>query len=221
MQSRKRPITERHPTSITRRVSESRNAVPKQPRLIGYARVSTDGQTIAAQEDALRAAGCAEIYADEGVSGALTSRPQLNQCLAQLRSGDTLVVTSLSRLGRSMPHLVATVHELQSNGVAFRSLTEALDSGSATGRFMLHLFAALADFERELARERTRSTLRAKKARGERLGRRPALTPQQVQAARKLLAEGEKPTHVAHLFRIGKTTLYRHLDLKNSANAPD
>jgi DNA invertase Pin-like site-specific DNA recombinase len=109
----------------------------------------------------------------------------LDACLASLAPGDTLVVV---RLGRSMPHLVATVHDLVDRGIGFRSLTGAIDTTTPTGRLVLHIFAALAGFERELIRERTRDALAAKQRRGEKLGRPNALTPAQLAATRKLLA---------------------------------
>jgi DNA invertase Pin-like site-specific DNA recombinase len=112
----------------------------------------------------------------------------LDACLASLAPGDTLVVVRLDRLGRSMPHLVATVHDLVDRGIGFGSLTGAIDTTTPTGRLVLHIFAALAGFERELIRERTRDALAAKQRRGEKLGRPNALTPAQLAATRKLLA---------------------------------
>lgn len=123
--------------------------------LIGFARVSTGEQTLDAQKDGLRAAGCVEIFSDVA-SGAKNDRTGLEAAMAALRPGDTLVVVRLDRLGRSMPHLVATVHELAARSVGFRSLAESIDTTSAAGRLVLHIFASLADFERELIRERTR-----------------------------------------------------------------
>lgn len=176
---------------------------------VGYARVSTNEQSVDAQIDALQNAGCLDVYADQGISGAATSRPELDKTMANLQRDDVLVVKRLDRLGRSMPHLVATVHNLVARGVGFRSLDESIDTTTATGRLILHIFAALADFERELTRERTRDALAAKKRRGERLGRPRALTPAKVKAARKMLAVGDSPSHVARLFNVDRSTLYR------------
>ena len=178
---------------------------------LGYARVSTGDQSVNAQTDALRAAGCSEMYADQGISGSITSRPELDKMLAALEPGDVLIVKRLDRLGRSMPHLVATVHDLVARGIGFRSLDESIDTTTASGRLVLHIFAALADFERELTRERTRDALAAKKRRGEKLGRPNALTPAKVKAARKMLDAGDSPSHVARLFDVDRSTLYRAL----------
>jgi len=180
------------------------------PPYIGYARVSTGEQTLAAQKDALRAAGCVEIFSDVA-SGAKTDRTGLEAALASLGDGDTLVVARLDRLGRSMPHLVATVHELAARGVGFKSLAESIDTTSAAGRLVLHIFASLADFERDLIRERTREALAAKKRRGEHVGRRPAFNSARITAAREMLAAGYGTAHVARVLKVGRSTLYRAL----------
>jgi DNA invertase Pin-like site-specific DNA recombinase len=178
------------------------------PSYLGYARVSTGEQTLDAQKDALRAAGCVEIFSDVA-SGAKTDRTGLETALGALQPGDTLVVARLDRLGRSMPHLVATVHELAARGVGFRSLAESIDTTSAAGRLVLHIFASLADFERELIRERTREALAAKKRRGEPVGRRPAFNSSRLQAAREMLDSGHGAAHVARVLKVGRSTLYR------------
>ncbi|EQD74022.1 resolvase domain-containing protein, partial [mine drainage metagenome] len=126
--------------------------------LVGYARVSTSDQDTALQRDALHAAGVAKVFEDVA-SGAKADRPGLAAARAYLREGDTLIVWKLDRLGRSLPHLVQTVTELAQRGVGFRSLTEAIDTTTPNGRLVFHLFAALADFERDLIRERTRAGL--------------------------------------------------------------
>lgn len=180
-------------------------------RTIGYARCSTEEQTTNGQLDALRAAGCNEVFADQGVSGATTTRPQLDRCLAALRLGDALVVVRLDRLGRGMAHLVTTIETLNERGVEFRSLNESIDTGNAAGRLVLNVFASLAAFERDLIRERTRDALAAKRSRGEKLGRPFSLKPSQVKAARKMIDAGESPSHVARLFEVDRSTLYRAL----------
>jgi DNA invertase Pin-like site-specific DNA recombinase len=180
------------------------------PSYLGYARVSTGEQTLDAQKDALRAAGCGEIFSDVA-SGATTTRTGLEASLEALQQGDTLVVARLDRLGRSMPHLVATVHQLAARGIGFKSLAESIDTTSAAGRLVLHIFASLADFERELIRERTREALAAKKRRGEPVGRRRALAPSRVQAAREMLGNGHGTAHVARILKVGRSTLYRAL----------
>jgi Resolvase, N terminal domain len=133
--------------------------------LIGYARISTFDQTLALQQDALTAAGCEHIYTDT-VSGSVTNRPGLTQALSHLRSGDTLVVWRLDRLGRSLPHLIETVRQLQDRGVGFRSLQEHIDTTTSGGKLVFHVFGALAEFERDLIRERTHAGLVAARARG-------------------------------------------------------
>ena len=177
---------------------------------IGYARVSTGEQTLDAQKDALRAAGCVEIFSDVA-SGAKTDRDGLEAVLSALHQGDTLVVARLDRLGRSMPHLVATIHDLAECGIGFRSLAESIDTTSAAGRLVLHIFASLADFERELIRERTRDALAAKKRRGEAVGRRRALNTSRLSAAREMLDGGHGAAHVARVLKVGRSTLYRAL----------
>jgi DNA invertase Pin-like site-specific DNA recombinase len=177
---------------------------------IGYARVSTTDQTTRQQIDSLRAAGCEKIFEDV-VSGKTESRTGLDACLESLTTGDTLCVARLDRLGRSMPHLVSTIHGLADRGVGFRSLNEAIDTTSASGRLILHMFAALADFERELIRERTRAALGAKKLRGEPLGRRYSLTPSQVREAAEMINGGKGVSYVARMFRCDRATMYRAL----------
>jgi len=177
---RNRSVSDRFPNPGAKRVCVSRKSVPKraaavaapevsnpEPRLLGYACVSTSEQSTEQQRHALRAAGCAEVFEDV-LSGASADRDGLATCLDALRPGDTLVVARLDRLGRSMPRLVSAVHELAARGVGFRSLAESIDTTSATGRLVLHLFAALADFERELISERTKASRAAKRRRGHR-----------------------------------------------------
>jgi len=141
--------------------------------LIGYARVSTLDQTLALQQDALTAAGCEQLYTDT-VSGSVTDRPGLTQALSHLRAGDTLVVWRLDRLGRSLGHLIDTIRHLESRGVHVKSLQEQLDTTTSGGKLVFHVFEALAEFERDLIRERTYAGLAAARARG-RVGGRPRI----------------------------------------------
>ncbi len=179
-----------------------------QNRLVGYARVSTDEQTARMQLDALEAAGCNPVF-EESESGALRSRPQLDRALDELRPGDTLVVWKLDRLGRSLRDLLDVAESLQERNVALRSLTEHIDTATAAGKMLYAVLGAVAQFERDVLRERTIAGMRAAKSRGERIGRPPALTPLQVREAQKMLDRGESPNHVARVFRIGRSTLYR------------
>ena len=133
--------------------------------LIGYARVSTHDQTLALQQDALTKAGCNKIFTDKA-SGAKTERKGLDEALNYVRKGDTLVVWRLDRLGRSLPHLITTMTALEERGIGFKSLTENIDTTTSGGKLIFHIFGALAEFERNLIRERTQAGLTAARARG-------------------------------------------------------
>lgn len=178
---------------------------------IGYARVSTDDQHLDLQRDALQQAGCGVIY-EEAASGRNTARPELEQCRKALRPGDTLVVWRLDRLGRSLSDLVQIVSELEKHGVYFESLTEKIETGSASGKLQFHVFAALAEFERGLIRERTQAGLAAARARGRAGGRKPKLDDQQVREIKALLRDPDmKVAEVARRYGVSRTTLYKHV----------
>ena len=178
---------------------------------IGYARVSTDDQHLDLQRDALTKAGCSVIY-EEAASGKSTARPELEQCRKALREGDTLVVWRLDRLGRSLPELVQIVAELEQRGVGFESLTEKIETDSAAGRLVFHVFAALSEFERNLIRERTQAGLAAARARGRAGGRKPKLDDQQVREIKALLRDPEiQVADVARRYGVSRTTLYKHV----------
>ena len=180
-------------------------------RRIGYARVSTADQDLAPQLDVLHAKGCHPIYSEQA-SGKHADRPELAQAMKALRAGDTLVVWRLDRLGRSLPDLIATVNELAGRGVAFESVTEAIDTTTASGKLVFNIFASLADFERHLIGERTRAGLAAGRARGRMGGRPPALTSRQLREARLLLTDPEATvTAVAERYGVSRTTLYKGL----------
>ena len=185
---------------------------------IGYARVSTTSQHLDMQLDALTASGCTRIHTDTA-SGALAARPGLDQALAELNDGDTLVVWRLDRLGRSLPHLVATIDTLTKRGVNLKSLHEAIDTTTPTGRLMVHLIASLAEFERELTIERTIAGLEAAKARGANLGRPTVWTPQRAEAAEALLAAGATVTQVAQALGVSRATIYRHANPPKAAQS--
>src|SRR3954471_20263403 len=179
--------------------------------LIGYARVSTLDQTLALQQDALTAAGCEHLYTDT-VSGSVTTRPGLTQAFSHLRSGDTLVVWRLDRLGRSLPHLIETVRQLQERGIGFRSLQEELDTATSGGKLVFHVFGALPEFERDLIRERTHAGLAAARARGRLFGRPKVLTPQQIKQLQSLARdERNTVTEICQTLRISRATYYRHV----------
>jgi DNA invertase Pin-like site-specific DNA recombinase len=178
--------------------------------LIGYARVSTLDQTLALQQDALAAAGCEQLYTDT-VSGSVTERPGLTQALSHLRAGDTLVVWRLDRLGRSLAHLIDTIRQLQERGVGFRSLQEQIDTTTSGGKLVFHVFGALAEFERDLIRERTHAGLAAARTRGRLFGRPKALSPRKVEQLRTL-AKGEGTTvgEICQTLGISRATFYRY-----------
>jgi DNA invertase Pin-like site-specific DNA recombinase len=180
----------------------------RPPVLAGYARVSRTGQTIAMQCDALKAAGCQRVFCDHGVSGGATRRRGLDAALAYLRSGDTLIVWKVDRLGRSLSHLVQLISELDQRGVNFRSLSDPIDTASSGGRLVLHIMAALAEFERSLIRERTRAGLVAAKRRGRKLGRKRSLTVSQIARARRLIEGGRSRGYVAGRLGVARSTLY-------------
>jgi len=183
--------------------------------LIGYARVSTTDQNLDMQKDELGRAGCERIFT-EVASGAKAERPGLTEALDYARTGDTLVVWKLDRFGRSLTHLLASVAELQARGVGFRSLHENIDTTTSTGKLVFHVFAALAEFERDIIRDRTTAGLAAARARGRRGGRRPVLDEKKLALAKSLYKDPDNsPSMIAETIGISRATLYRHLSPKN------
>jgi DNA invertase Pin-like site-specific DNA recombinase len=179
--------------------------------LIGYARVSTHEQTLALQQDALEKAGCEQIFTDT-VSGTKAERKGLEQALSHLREGDTLVVWRLDRLGRSLRHLIDTITELNARGVGFKSLTENIDTTTSGGKLVFHIFGALAEFEREIIRERTQAGLQSARSRGKVGGRPKALTPRQVQILRNMAADKSLTvSDICKTLGVGRTTFYRYV----------
>jgi DNA invertase Pin-like site-specific DNA recombinase len=184
---------------------------PKGGMLIGYARVSTEDQNLDLQTDALQEAGCARLFTDVA-SGARDERPGLADAVAFLRPGDTLVVWKLDRLGRSLTHLIATVTALQGRKVGFRSLQESIDTTTSGGRLIFHVFGALAEFERDLIRERTRAGLQAARARGRRGGRPRSLDATRLAQARSLHKDPANTiAAICVTLGISRATFYRHL----------
>ncbi len=180
--------------------------------IIGYARVSTLDQSVELQLDALEQAGCERIFKDQ-ISGVSEERPGWSQARSALRAGDTLVVWRLDRLGRSLKHLISTVTELDDEGIGFRSLQENIDTTTPGGRLVFHIFGALAEFERDLIRERTKAGLAAARARGRRGGRPAKLDAKKIATAQRLLESSEHSvTEVAELLGVSRSTLYRALN---------
>jgi DNA invertase Pin-like site-specific DNA recombinase len=178
---------------------------------IGYARVSTGEQKLDLQLDALEAADCKKTYTDT-ISGATSSRPELNKCLEHLREGDTLVVWRLDRFGRSLKDLVTKVERLGEKDVGFRSLKENIDTGSSAGKLQFHIFSALAEFERDLNRERTMAGLRAARERGRVGGRPRALSEEDLPQVQALMRQPDVSTRqICERFGISKATLYRYV----------
>lgn len=161
----------------------------KTPRRVGYARVSTDEQTLDLQTDALMAAGCAALFSDHGVSGASTRRDGLSQALAALEPGDTLVVWKLDRLGRSLRFLIDLIEDFRVKGCGFVSLTDGIDTTTSAGKLVFHIVAAIAEFERTLISERTRAGMCAARSRGQHIGRPRLLTEADVIEAHRFVAD--------------------------------
>lgn len=181
--------------------------------LIGYARVSTLEQDAVLQVDELHQAGCLRVFTDHA-SGATADRPQLARALDHLRHGDTLVVWRLDRLGRSLPHLIQQIRALEDRDVGFRSLREHIDTTTPSGRLVFHMFGALAEFERDLIRERTQAGLAAARARGRHGGRPTVMTPEKLALARQLRDDRDNPKtaeQIAQLLGVSRTALYRGL----------
>lgn len=181
--------------------------------LIGYARVSTADQTLDLQLDALKRVGCEKTYEDTA-SGAKTERRGLNEALNQLRSGDILVVWRLDRLGRTLKQLIELINELNDKGIGFKSITENIDTTTSGGKLVFHIFGALAEFEREVIRERTNAGLTAARARG-RLGGRPSIAskdPRKIELAKKLYKDMDMPVQeILDTLHMSRSTLYRYV----------
>lgn len=174
----------------------------------GYARVSSTEQDPAAQINMLQAAGCDPIFV-EHASGATMQRPEWNACNRGLGRGDTLTVVRIDRLGRSLADLMRTLDDLGERGVHFRSLTEGIDTSTPIGRMFYQLAGAFAEYERTLIRERTRVGLNAARAAGRRVGRPPALTPEQRSHAQRLRAQGEGVATIARILEVSPSTIRR------------
>lgn len=182
---------------------------------IGYARISTFDQNLDLQQDVLARAGCEKVFTDTA-SGAKDDRAGLIAAIKFARAGDSLVVWKLDRLGRSLKHLIETVNRMSEKEIGFVSLQENVDTTTPGGKLVFHIFGALAEFERELIRERTNAGLRAARSRG-RLGGRPSkLSPKQIQMAKKLMSDDSNSvTEICRTLNVSRSTLYRYCRLSN------
>ena len=189
------------------------------PKLVGYARVSRESQDLQLQLDALAKVGCLadNIHIDK-ISGVKAQRPGLEACLNSLEEGDTLVIWRLDRLGRSMSHLVSLIDSLLKKGVSFKSLQEGvIDTTSATGELVFHMFSALSQFERRLIQERTHAGLAVARSRGKRGGRKPtAKDDPKVITAQKMHKDHNMPINtICDTLKISRATFYRYVSLSN------
>ena len=186
---------------------------------IGYGRVSTADQHLRMQEDALRQAGCDEIFTDI-ISGAKTERPGLEKALAYLRKNDTLVIWKLDRLGRSIQHLIQIVNDLQERKIGLQSLQENIDTSTSGGKLIFHIFSALAEFERSLIQERTQTGLRAARARGRLGGRPPLLDNRQVNRMLDLYHEGKTTVaEICKIYNVSRPSFYNYLKNRLKENS--
>ena len=185
--------------------------------LVGYARISTNDQNLNLQKDALKVVGCERLFTDIA-SGAKTERPGLTEALKQCRSGDTLVVWKLDRLGRSLPHLVDTVRDLLARGIGFKSLQENIDTTTSGGKLIFHLFASLAEFERDLIRERTNAGLAAARARGRKGGRPRGVMDERKQKAALALKNdpSRSVSEICQILGICRNTYYKYVSSSES-----
>ena len=191
--------------------SENQRPETTVPRIVGYARTSTTSQHLDLQLYALRALGADPIFTDQA-SGAATKRPGLAQALAAVRPGDTLAVWKLDRFGRSLAGLIRAVNELRERGIRIRSITESIDTDTAHGRLLLGLFGTLAEYERDLIRERITAGILSARRAGRPLGRPAKLDPLKAEAALRELDAGRPPREVARNLGMARSTLYKGLE---------
>ena len=186
---------------------------------VGYARVSTDEQNLRAQIDALRAAGCERIFEDKGVSGGAVFKPALRECVAFMREGDELVITRLDRLSRSLKELIVMAETLGEKGFAFRSLHEQIETASPAGRLFFHIVGALAEFERDMIRARTREGMQAARRRGAKIGRPPAISDEQWSIALSLMSgdNPKAPAELARLLGVSRQAIHKRLKREEAA----
>jgi len=178
--------------------------------IIGYCRVSTLDQNLDLQKDALIRAGCEKFY-EEYISGVKTDRPELTKVLADLKKGDTLVIWKLDRLGRSLKNLIEIVTDLETRGIALKTIVDNIDTTTASGKLFFHIMGALSQYERELIKIRLTAGIEAAKARGVKSGRKRLLDAHQVEVAKNLVAVGTHKDEVAKLLHVSPVTLWRYL----------
>lgn len=187
---------------------------------IGYARVSTYEQNLSLQMDALEKADCEKVFHDQ-ISGVKTKRPGLDEALTYVREGDILVVWRLDRLGRSLKHLIETVTLLEERGIGFQSLQESIDTTTSGGRLIFHIFGALAEFERNLIKERTQAGLESARARGRKGGRPKSLDVKKTELLYRLYSEKQHSIQeICDLIGVSKSTLYAYLREKEAVPKP-
>ncbi len=184
---------------------------------VGYARVSTEDQNLDLQIDALKRAGCETIYKDHGVSGVKDKRQGLDAAIKATRENDILIVWKLDRLGRSLAFLIKLVESLRERGAGFCSLTDGIDTTTSSGKLVFHIMGALAEFERDLIRERTKAGMKAAKLRGTKLGRPRKLTKRQVAQAYALHKGGQTLTALAPRYGVDRSTLSRSISKVSEA----
>ena len=182
----------------------------KKGQKIGYARVSTDDQNLDLQLDALRGAGCDQVFVDEGISGTVRDREGLDLALSMVGEGDTLIVWKLDRLGRSLGFLIELIAKLGDQGVQFNALQDGIDTTTSGGKLVFHIMGALAEFERDLISERTKAGMKAAKKRGKSIGRPNALTDEQITHAKRAIDKGDETiSGMASVLGVHRNTLTR------------
>ena len=180
---------------------------------VGYARVSTRAQKDDSQIDELKAYGCEPVFTDKGVSGKLAARPELDKALAYMRKGDVFVITRMSRAMRSLKHMIALAEELRQRGINLVVIKQSIDTTTTQGRLVFNILASIDEFQRELIVEATHEGLEAARVRGRKGGRKPKLTPQQLEYARKMYDTRELTvTQIGTLFGVSRQTIYRALE---------
>ena len=198
-----------HKCLINKDLENIKRACQNYCMKIGYARVSTDEQNLDLQIDALKAAGCDQIYTDEGISGITKNRDGLSQALLAVGNGNILVVWKLDRLGRSLGFLCELIERMKGQGTGFQSLTDGIDTTTTGGELVFHIMGALAEFERDLIKERTKAGMKSAKKRGKHVGRPKALSKGQIQHMKELLNAGKTQREVGELLGVSANTVGR------------